>query len=172
MRIAIAGTKLAVFALLANGGAVSAQQSLRDFEAVGQSDVRATASITIPLGGPRDASTETAPRLDFSLVNRRYQVDDVPSELLLDNRRAPGFFERRTALSFTIEQNPQLFLNGRRVATFGPTLTAQEDQGDESDGGGLSTGAGIAIGAGVILGLSVILATTLEDEIENLGRDD
>lgn len=149
---------------------VSAQNNLRDFELTGRNDVRATASITIPLGGQRH-SGNSAPRIDFAMDTMRVLPDDSRASLNLDMHRAPV---RPATLSLTLERNPRMLINGNRVATYGPQLTAQdEDQGSENGGGGGETALYILGGVAALIGSGFLIAAIVEDDIADaLGVDD
>lgn len=159
------------FCLFAAGTTLIAQaasaQSLRDFQYDRASDTRASAAITIPLGARR-GSAQAAPRFDFSLSTQSVGASNTVTPLRFD----PDF-QRRTLtaakLSFTLEQNPRLLLNDQRVATFGPRLTADEDE----KSGGLGTGGWILVGVGAAIGGGFLIAQAVEDDIaDNLGIDD
>lgn len=129
-------------------------QSLSDWERTGRAEVRATASVTIPLGGGNRAE-ETAPRIDFAMQNDRFGGDDynpMRFDVVPQVRRA----QRQSVVSFTLDNHPKMLVNGQKVATFGPTLTRDGD-GEVEGGDGISTGAAIGIGAAVVL-VVVVLA--------------
>lgn len=132
---------------------VSAQQALRDFDARGQSDMRATASLTIPLGGKRDRASDR-PRLDLALQSVRLGQSTGVTPLRFDPENQNRAEVRATRLSLTLENNPRLLINERRVATFGPTLTADED---EENGGGGDT-ALYVVGGVLALGVVGVVA--------------
>ena len=155
---------VAGFGLLTQGAQA---QNPRDLNIHGQTDTRATAALTIPLGAtPR--SRESKARLDFTFSTQRLgQSQSVtPLRVEPDFQRPAG---QAAKLSFTIENNPRLLLNEQRVATFGPRLTADEEQG----GGGLGTAGWVVIGAGVIIGSGVLLAGAIVNDLEDaFGIDD
>lgn len=150
----------------------AAQHSLRDFQAAGQSDVRATASVTIPLGGVRDAD-DNAPRLDFALANRTYQTRDNQTDFRLNSVDDPAWAQRRAQFSLTLQQNPRLLVNGERIATFGPRLNADEDSGSNKGGGGNT--ALYVVGGLLAFGIvgTVIVATDVRDAVSDaIGPED
>ena len=167
--ISLSRASLAVAAtgLLAQG--VQAQ-SLRDWQYEGHRDTRASAAITIPLGARR-GSEDAKPRLDFGLETHAMGASQSVTPLRFEaDYQRPRL--QATTISFTLENNPRLALNGRHVATFGPRLTADEEDESERESRGLSTGEGILIGLGVLSG--VLLFATLEtaDEITDLVDPD
>ena len=166
LRLQYAGAALISAALC--GQAVSAQ-SLRDWHGEARSDVRASAAITIPLGAPR-GSDASQPRVDFAFETQRLGTPDDVVPLRFDPQ-----YERqaitRAELSFTLEDNPRLLMNGERVATFGPRLTADDD-GER--GGGNNTalyvvGGILALG----IGATVLVTTEIRDEFSDaIGPED
>ena len=138
-------------------------QSLQDFENAGRTDMRASVGVTIPLGAASKAR-DTAPRVDFSVQSARIGQN---TNFDHDVRRAPAIGwrpQRGSTLSLTLQDNPRLMLNGRKVATFGPTLTADEED-DDNKGGGVSPWL---IGGGVALGLLAWATFETTDELEDL----
>lgn len=165
MRTKLTGKALALSALAMCATPAFAQQTMRDFEAAGQSDVRAVASVTIPLGGPHQSGQATSPRVDFAVINRRYQTDGVREDLSLAPELPNGFVERRTALSFTLERNPRMLLNGRRIATLGPVLTAQDNESADGDSGGGGDTVLYVVGGLVVLGGLTAIVVEQADEV-------
>ena len=143
-------------------------QSLRDWQLEGQGETRASASITIPLGARR-GSADSKPRLDFSFEAQALGVPQSVTPMRfeedLDRARIQA-----TTVSFTLEQNPRLLMNGQRVATFGPTLHADEEGEDES-GGGISTLGWIGIGVGALAGLSLWAGLEVRDDLQDAFGD-
>jgi hypothetical protein len=164
IRLLAVGVAALVFG--ANGAA--AQQSLRDIDDAGRSDLRATASISIPIGG-RYRAGETAPRLELAmqtLVVRPGEARAVAGFEPYGNHRT---VRARTALSFTLEQQPQMLLNGARIASFGPRLSADEAGGTDDKGTNGKTGGGgtalLVIGGVLAIGgLTAIVATQAVEE--------
>lgn len=160
------------FGLLAAGTALWVQgasaQSLRDFQHDSVTDTRASAAITIPLGA-RGGSSEAKPRFDLTLATQQIGGSQSVTPLRLDTNVQRQAL-REAKVSLTIEHNPRLLLNDQRVATFGPRLTADED--DQDGGGGLSTGAGIAIGLGILGGAFLWAGLETADELNDLVDED
>lgn len=167
--------KLRMFVgLFAAGTALCTQaasaQSLRDFQHDRVTDTRASAAITIPLGAQR-GSAQAKPRFDFTLATQNVGTSHSVTPLRID----PDF-ERQTLraakLSFTLEQNPRLLLNDQRIATFGPRLTADEEEGEDG-GGGLGTAGWIVLGVGALAGVGFWFVDSFEDDLEDaFGIDD
>ncbi len=157
-------TGTALFAQGANA------QRLRDFQHDSATDTRASAAITIPLGARR-GSAEAKPRLDFALETHAIGASQTVTPLRFEADYQCQRLQA-TTISFTLENNPQLALNGRHVATFGPRLTDDDEDGSDRESRGLSTGEGVLIGLGVLSG--VLLFATLEtaDEITDLVDPD
>lgn len=132
----------------------SAQQTLQEYEIAGQSDFRAVVSATIPLGGNR-SDARAAPRLDLALTGRDYRPRDVQADTPAFRYQPP---ERRVAFSLTMEQNPRLLINGERITSFGPRLTADEDE--ERSGGGNT--ALYILGGVLVVGTVAAVVTTTE----------
>lgn len=157
--------------LLAQGAQAQSQgHSMRDLEGSGHNDTRANASITIPLGARR-GSDAAKPRFDFSVATQTLGTSRTLTPLRFDAN-----YERQTlraaTVSLTLEQNPRLLMNGQRVATFGPTLTADEDGDADGKGGGLGTGGAILIGLGLLSGAVLIATLETADEINDLVDPD
>lgn len=155
---------IACAALAANGAQA---QSLRDWESNAGNDVRASAAITIPLGAsPR--SSESKPRLEFSFETQRVDGPSSVTPLRFD----PDF-ERQSlhtaSFAFTLEQNPRLLFNGDQMATFGPRLTADEEN---DSGGGAGVTGGILLGLGAAIGGGFLIAQIVQDDIEDSFRGD
>ncbi len=152
---------VAVFSLLAQPVAA---QSLDEWEREGRVETRAMASFTIPLGGGRSVE-QTAPRLDFAMQNYRIGSDQN-APLRFDVRSQPRALQRQSIVSLTLDQQPKLLLNGQRVATFGPTLHADEE-GEQKSGGGNT--ALYVIGGVLVLaaGATAILATDARDAVSD-----
>lgn len=78
-------------------------------------------------------------------------------------------FNRQTLqaakFALTLEHNPRLLLNGARVATFGPRLTAQEDE-DTDGGGGGDTVLYVVGGLVALGGLTAILVDEVDEVFE------
>ena len=155
---------LAVAALGIAGIAQSAQaQGLRDMEPGAHDDTRISLSVTIPLGARR-GSDEATPRMDLALDQRSPATSTSPTPLQFD----PLEQERRyrlSALSLTLEQNPQFMVSGTRVATFGPRLAADDDR----EGGGGGSTALYVIGGLVAFGTigTIILVTDTRDAVSD-----
>ncbi len=146
-----------------------AAQNLSDWERTGRAEVRATASVTIPLGGGTRAE-ETAPRLDFAMQNERFGRDDyTPMRFDVVQQTAP--VKRQSVVSFTLDQSPKLLVNGQKVATFGPRLL-REGEGEVEDGDGISTGAAVGIGLAVVLVVVIAIGVDdIQDDFDNLVDD-
>lgn len=154
--------------IFASQGA-SAQTDMRDIAAAGRSDLRATASIRIPLGGPRQAR-DTAPRVELAMHRMRIQPGTAAALRSSEPFHNGRTTLNRTALSVTFEQSPRMLVNGRQVATFGPTLGSEEGDGDQRRG--VSTLGWVAIGVGVFIGLGVAAAADLNDAIDDINNPD
>lgn len=140
-------------------------QSLRDLETSARNDTRTMASVTIPFGA-NSRSREATPRVDFAFETQKTAQSHSVTPLRID----PDYQRqslRAATISFTLEQNPRLLLNDQRVATFGPRLTADEDE--EKDGGGIGA-AWVFIGLGALVGTGVLAAELLEDDLEDPFR--
>ena len=148
----------------------AAAQSLHSFELGGEVDSRATVAVTIPLGGNR-SSSETTPRVEFSLQSQRISTATAPDPFRFDSYRRDQFAIQQTNFALTFERNPRLLLNGQRVATYGPRLTADEDDGE--GGGGPSTGV-IVVGVLVAAAVAgtVFTVTDIRDGISDLTDPD
>lgn len=159
----------ALAALALGAQPASARQDLRDLDVQGRTDIRAVAAITIPLGGPRQAR-ETAPRFDFAMQSQRIQADDASVLSNFDARRDSRVTLARTAVSFTFEQNPRLLMNGHRLATFGPWLTADNEEDSQDDGGQLGTVGLVVLGVGAAIAGGFLFADVIVDDIEDSAR--
>ena len=147
------------------GQPVSAQQSLRDFENAGQSDLRASVSISIPLGGPK-RNVESEPRIDFAMQSQRLQPETPRFQIAVDPVTVNSIAVRRTALSLTLERNPQMLVNGQQVATFGPRLNADEEEA-ESGGEGGDTALYVIGGLVLVGGAMAIVVTDTRDALSD-----
>lgn len=159
------------FGLFVAGASLFAQgaqaQSLRDLHSEARIDTRASASLTIPLGA-KARSDATKPRFDFVLETQSRGHSRSVTPLRFDAN-----FQRQRVraakVSFTLEQNPRLLLNDQRVATFGPRLTADEDE----KSGGLGTGGWILVGVGVAIGGGFLISEVVKEDLEDaFGIDD
>ncbi|MEP2736120.1 MAG: hypothetical protein ABJP34_07450 [Erythrobacter sp.] len=137
---------------------VVSAQSLADWEKAGRSETRAMASITIPLGGGRQAE-KTAPRLDFAIQSYR-STSVAPTIVSVDSFETNPRVQRQSVVSFTLDRRPKLMLNGQRVATFGPTLYADEEE--KSEKGGDNTALLVIGGLGALV-LGAAVATTADN---------
>ncbi len=131
-------------------------------------EVRAVASINVPLGHSKDAR-KPAYSLDFSLEARSQEGDGVirlPSHSVTFEDRGQRYRDlSRIAISFGRQGN--LMINGQRIATFGPTLNAEDERGEERSG--LSTAEKVLIGVGVIGGLAIFTATQVNEDLADLS---
>ncbi|WP_143182884.1 hypothetical protein [Parasphingorhabdus marina] len=145
------------FSIALLGQAASAQ-TLRSFELQGQSETRAVAKVTIPLGGQR-SSADNTPRLDFAVQTHRFQpVKSDPALRFRANWDEQTSLQHQTSLSFTLEPAPRMLLNGKQLAKFGPTL--QADQAEDEGGGGNT--ALWVIGGLVVAGAVLAVAVTAD----------
>lgn len=157
-----AGCALAVVAQPA------AAQSLSDWSNAGGSEMRAVASFTIPLGGSRKVG-QTEPRLDFALQSYRIGPDRA-SHWQIDSAHNKRRLQRQSVVSFTLNRQPKLLLNGRKVVAFGPTLHADDD-GEK--GGGGNTALLVIGGLGVaVLGAAVATTADAVDAVNDLTDPD
>jgi len=158
--------------ILVFAGSGAQAQSYPNLDLQGRNDVRATASVTIPLGARR-GSDAARPRLDFAMQSSVMSGARDQAELPITSdlrRRVIG----QTRVSFTLEQNPRLLMNGNRIVSFGSRLTADEDETEDANGGGGNT-ALYVIGGILTLGVvgSVALYTDGRDALSDLvGPED
>ncbi len=145
-------------------------QSLRDWNIAGGSEMRATASVTIPLGGRK--SDQTEPRLDFAMQSYRIGANNAPLWSINSDHQNRAL-QRQSIVSFTLDRRPKLLLNGRKLATFGPVLQADEEGQDAEEGSGSNTALLVIGGLGVaLLGAAVATTADATDAINDLTDPD
>lgn len=146
-------------------------QSVHNWNNAGSSETRATASVTIPLGGKRKAEN-AEPRLDFAVQS--YQIgQERASHLKIDPVNNNRILQRQSVVSFTLDRRPKLMLNGKKLATFGPVLHADDEseQPGNSDGGNTALYVLGGLGAAV-LGLAVATSADAVDAVNDLTDPD
>ena len=110
------GSLLALTALSVPQFAIA--QSLHDFENAGRTEMRAMAGVTIPLGDSRK-SHETKPRVDFSVESARIGQNSSFDHNYRSKPVVGWQPDRKSTLSFTLEQQPTMMLNGQRLRPTG-----------------------------------------------------
>lgn len=135
-----------------------AAQSYHPSTDYGTRDVRASASITIPLGGNRD-NAKSQPRVEFSFQQSRIEQD----RLKLDFNRyslqnAPITNANTNRVGFTLNKNPKMLVNGRAFK-----IVERKD---------LTTGETILVVVGALAVTTLISAVVIADSIEDIFEPD
>lgn len=127
-------------------GAPLAAQSYFMNDGQYRSETRMQVGLVIPFGSA-SRKIDRTPRLALTMASHRYSI----TESALRPIRS---LDRKNSIALTLDDAPQLMLNGRQITKPGENLN-------------LSTGAGIAIGVVAVVGLTALVVTTVENDIEN-----
>ena len=150
--------------------AMSTQPTAAQNNSGNGSEMRGTFSITVPLGGNRQTSN-SAPRFDLAVQSYQTDIDELRQPISIHPRRS---LRLQSVMSFTLEQNPKLLVNGSQVAKFGSRPFNADDDNPNADKGSGNTVLYI-IGGVVALGVvgGVVLATDARDAVSDLiGPED
>lgn len=123
-------------------------QSVHSLHQYGERDMRSSVNLTIPLGGQRNDAT-SKPQLTMSFQQHRLQQDPYnfsPSNIDVKSSTY-NLQPRQARIGFTLDQNPELMMNGRPYNL--PTNTANA-----------STLGKVGIGAAVLVGIGVLVVGT------------
>lgn len=130
-------------------------QSVHPLHQYGERDIRSSINLTIPLGGQRNAAT-SKPQLTMGFQQHRVQQD--PYNFVTSNidvkSSAYNLQPRRARIGFTLDQNPQLMMNGM-------PYDLPEDTANASTLGKVGIGAAVLVGVGLlVVGTSLVLIAT------------
>lgn len=136
-------------------------QSVHPLHQYGERDMRGSISLTIPLGGQHN-SANSKPQLNLGFQQHRLQqhrYNFVTSNFDVKSSTY-NFQPRQARIGFTLDQNPQLMMNGKPYAL--PEGTA-----NASTLGKVGIGAAALVGIGVLVvgtGLIIIASSDSSDE--------
>ncbi len=136
-------------------------QSLHPLHQYGERDMRSSINLTIPLGGKRNAAT-SKPQINLSFQQHRVQqhrYNFSPSSLDV-NSSAYNLQPRQARIGFTLDQSPQLMMNGK-------PHQLPEGTSNASTLGKVGIGAAALVGIGVLVvgtGLIIIASSDSSDE--------
>ncbi len=157
--ISTAAKSTSLIAILSSSISPVVAQSYHPSRDYGASELHAGANIVIPIGGDKKKAN-AKPRVEFSFQQSRVQQE----QLKLDFNRyslqqAPIVNRNIGRVGFTLDQNPQMLVNGR-------TYRIDDDQNNISTLGI----AGIALAIPVIIvGVGLIIIATDSDSGASSG---
>ncbi len=135
-------------------------QSVHPLHQYGERDIRSSINLTIPLGGERNTAM-SKPQFNLSFQQHRLQQDSynfVPSNIEVKSS-SYNLQPRQARIGFTLDQHPQLMMNGK-------PYDLPEDTANASTLGKVGIGAAVIGGIVVIAFGALLIATAASDPAE------
>ena len=108
-----AAKSAALIAILSSSISPVAAQSYHPSRDYGANELRAGASIVIPFGGDKKKAN-AKPRVEFSFQQSRVQQEQLKLDFNRYSLQQAPIVNRNTGrVGFTLDQNPQMLVNGR-----------------------------------------------------------
>lgn len=134
-------------------------QSLHPLHQYGERDIHSSINLTIPLGGQRNAAT-SKPQFNLSVQQHRLRQNPynfVPNNIDVKSSTY-NLQPRQARIGFTLDQQPQLMMNGKPYEL--PQGTA-----NASTLGKVGIGAAVLVGAGLlVVGTGLIIIASSDSE--------
>lgn len=151
------GTFVVATSLVASSVSAQTVHSLRQS---GERDMRASISLSIPLGGHRGAVT-SKPQVSFNFQPMAHQQETQNLVSINTDMRMNDYNlqPREARIGFTLDQDPQLMMNGK-------PFDLPEGRANASDLEKVAIGAAVLVGIGVLVAGASLIAIATSDPAE------